>query len=69
MNHDAKLIRTTEYVELRYAARKSDTWPGYHDTAPLGKRGYWVGTHGLHTYLGSSNARALDEFERMYEIH
>ncbi len=50
---DAKLIRENDHgVELRRASRKAQTWPGYHESAPLGKAGYWLGTHQSHEYLG-----------------
>ena len=50
---DAKLIMENEYgVELRHATRKAQTWPGYHESLPLGKAGYWVGTDRNHLYLG-----------------
>ncbi len=50
---DAKLVRENENgVELRRASRKAQTWPGYHESAPLGRVGYWIGTRQSHEYLG-----------------
>jgi hypothetical protein len=52
---DAKLVRGNENgVELRngQASRKAQTWPGYHESAPLGRAGYWIGTHQSHEYVG-----------------
>lgn len=50
---DARLIRENEHgLELRLATRRAQTWPGYHESAPLGKAGYWIGTHRSHAYLG-----------------
>lgn len=52
---DAKLIQENEHgLELRHASRKSDTWPGYDKSLPLGKAGYWLGTHRDHQYIGRS---------------
>ena len=61
---DAKLIETVgAYIEIRHANRRSDTWPGWDASAPLGKRGYWVGNHASHRYAGQSieDARRLVE--------
>ena len=66
---DAKLIDSFvdhegHTLELRYSARKSDTWPGFHENLPLGRRGYWYGRYASHTYLGGiSRERALAHFE------
>jgi len=52
---DARLKSTNQFgIELRFAAKKSDTWPSYHARAPLGKRGYWYGEEKSHSYLGIS---------------
>jgi len=53
---DAKLIvETPDGKEIRYANKRNETWPGYHETAPLGKRGFWYGDHQLHKYIGVSH--------------
>jgi hypothetical protein len=39
-------------IELYLAHTPQDTWPGYDDSCPLGKRGYWLGYHEHHIYLG-----------------
>lgn len=50
---DAILKSVNEHgVELRFANKKTNTWPGWH--TPLGKRGFWVGTSQNHKYLGVS---------------
>lgn len=49
---DAKHINTFDEVDLYFARTKKDTWPGYDSSCPLGKRGYWVGSHEYHRYLG-----------------
>jgi len=40
-------------VEVYYASSTSDTWPGYHESCPLGKVGYWIGTHRQHCHITS----------------
>ena len=49
-------------LELRRAARKSETWPGYADSFPLNRAGYWIGTHRKHYYVGQSKKIALAEW-------
>lgn len=63
---DAKLLMENRHgVELRHASRKTDTWPGYHESLPLGKAGYWMGTERDHRYLGRSmpDERELEFYE------
>lgn len=50
---DAKLKTKLGEIEIRYATRKSDTWPGYHETCPLGKKGFWAGTEQEHKHIGT----------------
>lgn len=59
---DAKLITENEFsVQVRYARRKSDTWPYW--SAPLGLAGYWLGKHEHHTYIGRTRADAAYRLE------
>ena len=61
---DAKLIETVgAHIEIRYANRRAATWPGWHASAPLGKRGYWVGNFASHRYAGP----ALEDARRLVE--
>lgn len=74
MMKDAKLIQAWSFswgeTELRYnPKRNGSTWPGYHESAPLGKKGYWYGNHRSHEWIPASTAReALDHLERRYGI-
>ena len=70
---DAKLISEIEFgVQLRFANRKSDTWPGYPKTCPLGYRGYWVGTYRSYRYIGPSlydvSVPEMPNFDRIKDI-
>lgn len=66
---EAKLIAENEYgVELRYARRKADVWPGYDETFPLGKAGYWLGTHQDHRYLGRTRDVLAPALLSMYGL-
>lgn len=64
---DAIQIDRNEHgLELRWAGRKSDTWPGWF--SPLGKRGYWLGNEREHTYQGRTDPRWRRGFADMYEF-
>jgi len=61
---DAELIRSNDFgLELRLATDPSQTWPGYHMTCPLGRKGYWWGNHRKHEYLGTGEKDALAEWD------
>ncbi len=49
-------------TEIRYARYKSDTWPGFHETCPLGKKGFWHGNDMMQKYIGHTNA-SLEEWK------
>jgi hypothetical protein len=58
----AILIGTTDGgLELRLATSPLAVWPGYHESAPLGCAGYWLGTHRKHDYLGTDETAARAE--------
>jgi len=62
--NNAQLIRSNIHgLELRHAADRTQTWPGYHATAPLDRPGYWMGTHREHRYIGQSKREALAEWD------
>ena len=62
---DAKFIMETEEgLSIYYARTKKDTWPGYDESCPLEKKGYWYGRHGRHIHVGMSKAEALEYIER-----
>ena len=52
---DAILIHTIEGTDgaeydVREAKSVLDTWPGYHQSSPLGRAGFWAGTHASHSH-------------------
>jgi len=63
---DSKLVFENSYgVQIRYANTKSSTWPGWSETAGLGKKGYWVGSFEEHRYIGNSKEDMEREKERL----
>ncbi len=67
--NDAQLICSNVHgLELRHAADRTQTWPGYHATAPLDRPGYWLGTHGEHRYIGQSKREALAEWDAITAV-
>ncbi len=63
---DAKHIKDIGRKELRFAAKASDTWPGYHRNNPLGESGYWIGDHQHHIFLGKTLEDASESLADMY---
>lgn len=42
---DARLVGITpDGLEVRICTHRGQTWPGWHESVPLGRIGYWVGT-------------------------
>ena len=57
-NMDAKLIGTSTHgLELRYATRKTQVWPGYD--CPLSRCGLWVGNGRRHTLVSEETAQHM----------
>ena len=56
---EAKHILQTGRNDLYYARKKTDTWPGYHESNPLGKKGYWYGTTMVHKHIGVSKDEVI----------
>lgn len=56
---DAKLIACVDGKELRKATRADQTWPGYDTSCPLGRIGFWLGTHRSHRRLRWGEAREI----------
>lgn len=57
---DAKLIGYNEHgLELRHCTSKAQTWPGYHESAPLGKTGLWAGNAQRHTLVSREEAEGM----------
>lgn len=66
---EAKLIRQSPRgLELRLAGRRRDTWPGWEANMPLGKAGYWLGTHGDHVYLGRTKGDLPENLEEAFNL-
>jgi len=50
-------------IDLYRAGRKTDCWPGWY--SPLGRAGYWGGTHEKHLHYGREKTAIRRLIDRM----